>query len=48
MWLHSFLTSPLDGGEQSASRPGGRVWGWEPAVPIDWAAGWVPEPVWTP
>jgi hypothetical protein len=38
-----FLTSPLDGGEWSASRPGRAL----PPVPIVQEAGWAPEPIWT-
>jgi hypothetical protein len=45
---YSFLTSALDGGEWSASRPGRAL---DPAkgppVPIVQEAGWAPEPVWT-
>jgi hypothetical protein len=42
------MTSALDGGEWSVSRPGralpaGKV----PTVPIVQEAGWAPEPVWT-
>jgi hypothetical protein len=40
---YSFLTSALDGGEWSASRPGRAL----PPVPIGREAGWAPEPVWT-
>jgi hypothetical protein len=45
---YSFLTSALDGGEWSASRPG-RVLppGKGPPVPIVQEAGWAPELVWT-
>jgi hypothetical protein len=45
---YSFLTSALNGGEWSASRPG-RALGprKEPPVPIVQDAGWAPEPVWT-
>jgi hypothetical protein len=44
---YSFLTSALDGGEWSASRPD-RVLapGKGPPVPIVQEAGWAPEPVW--
>jgi hypothetical protein len=45
---YSFLTSALDSGEWSASRPGralAPVKG--PPVPIGQEAGWAPEPVWT-
>jgi hypothetical protein len=46
--LLSFLTSALDGGEWSASRPGRALPpGKGPAVPIVQEAGWAPEPVWT-
>jgi hypothetical protein len=40
---YSFLTSALDGGEWSATRPGRAL----PPVPIGHEAGWAPEPVWT-
>jgi hypothetical protein len=40
---YSYLTSALDGGEWSASRPGRAL----PPVPIGQEAGWAPEPVWT-
>jgi hypothetical protein len=42
------MTSALDGGEWSASRPG-RVLppGREPPVPTVQEAAWAPEPVWT-
>jgi hypothetical protein len=39
----SFLTSALEGGEWSASRPGRAL----PPVPTVQEAGWAPEPVWT-
>jgi hypothetical protein len=43
-----FLTSALDGGEWSASRPGRALPpGKEPPVPIKQEAGWAPKPVWT-
>jgi hypothetical protein len=43
-----FLTSALDGGEWSASRPGRTLPpGKGPPVPIVQEDGWVPEPVWT-
>jgi hypothetical protein len=45
---YSFLTSALEGGEWSASRPGRDLLpGKEPPVPTVQAAGWAPEPVWT-
>jgi hypothetical protein len=45
---YSFLTSALDGGELSASRPGRALPpGKGPPVPIEQKAGWDPEPVWT-
>jgi hypothetical protein len=45
---YSFLTSALEGGEWSASRPGRALLpGKEPPVPIVQEAGWAPEPVWT-
>jgi hypothetical protein len=44
----SFLTSVLEGGEWSASRPGGALPpGKEPPVPTVQEAGRAPEPVWT-
>jgi hypothetical protein len=45
---YSFLTSALEGGEWSASRPGRALPpGKESPVPIVQEAGWAPEPVWT-
>jgi hypothetical protein len=45
---YCFLTSALQGGEWSASRPGPALPpGKEPPVPIVREAGWAPEPVWT-
>jgi hypothetical protein len=45
---YSFLTSALEGGEWSASRPGRALFPEkEPPVPIVQEAGWAPEPVWT-
>jgi hypothetical protein len=45
---HSFLTSALERGEWSASRPGRTLPpGKEPPVPIVQEAGWAPEPVWS-
>jgi hypothetical protein len=45
---YSFLTSELEGGEWSASRPGRALPpGKEPPVPTLHEAGWAPEPVWT-
>jgi hypothetical protein len=41
------LTSALDGGEWSASLPCRFTPGNDIPVPIEWEAGWVPEPVWT-
>jgi hypothetical protein len=42
------MTSELDGGEWSASRPGRALApGKGPSVPIVEEAGWAPEPVWT-
>jgi hypothetical protein len=44
---YSFLTSALDGGEWSASRPGRALPpGKGPPVPTVQEAGWAPEPVW--
>jgi hypothetical protein len=44
---YSFMTSALDGGEWSASRPGrALVPGKGPPVHIVQEAGWAPEPVW--
>jgi hypothetical protein len=45
---YSFLTSALEGGEWSASRPGRALPpGKESPVPIVQEVGWAPEPVWT-
>jgi hypothetical protein len=45
---HSFLTSALDGGEWSASRPSCTLaLGKGAPVPIVHEAGWAPELVWT-
>jgi hypothetical protein len=45
---YSFLTSALDGGEWSASRPGHALHpGKGPPVPTGQEAGWASEPVWT-
>jgi hypothetical protein len=45
---YSFLTSALDGGEWSASRPGRALPpGKGPPVSVGQEAGWTPEPVWT-
>jgi hypothetical protein len=45
---YSFLTSELDGGEWSASRPGRALPpGKGSPLPIGQEAGWSPEPVWT-
>jgi hypothetical protein len=45
---YSYLTSVLDEGERSASRPGRALpSGKGPPVPIGQEAGWAPEPVWT-
>jgi hypothetical protein len=45
---YSYLTSALDGGEWSASRPGRTLPPVkEPLVPTGQEAPWVPEPVWT-
>jgi hypothetical protein len=46
--FYSFLTSALDGGEWSASRPSRSLPpGKGPPVPFGQEAGWAPEPVWT-
>jgi hypothetical protein len=37
-----FLTSALDGGEWSASRPGRYIPGKKPLVSIEYEAGWAP------
>jgi hypothetical protein len=45
---YSFLTSALEGGEWSASRPGSALPpGKESQVPTEQEVGWAPEPVWT-
>jgi len=43
--LNSFLTSALEGGVWSASRPG-RLYPHKDPLPIVQEAGWAPEPVW--
>jgi hypothetical protein len=46
--FYSFLTSALDGGEWSASRPGRALPpGKRPPIPIEQEAGWAPEPIYT-
>jgi hypothetical protein len=46
--FYSYLTSALDGGEWSASRPGRALPpGKGPPVPIVQEAGWAPDPVCT-
>jgi hypothetical protein len=40
VWLHAFLTSALDGGERSASRPD-RFTPRERAAGTHWIGGWV-------
>jgi hypothetical protein len=48
MYSSSFMTSALDGGEWSASRPGRALHPEKrPPVPIGQEAGWAPEQVWT-
>jgi hypothetical protein len=42
-----FLTSVLDGGEWSASRPGRFTSAERSPVPNEQEAGWAPDPVWT-
>jgi hypothetical protein len=45
---YSYLTSALDGGEWSASRPGRALPPEKgPPVPAGYKTGWAPEPVWT-
>jgi hypothetical protein len=45
---YSFMTSALDGGEWSASRPGlALAPGKGPPIPTVQEAWWAPEPVWT-
>jgi hypothetical protein len=45
---YSLLTSALDGGQWSASRPGrALIPGKGPTVSIGQEVGWAPEPVWT-
>jgi hypothetical protein len=46
-YLHAFLTSEIDGGEWSASRPGRFTPGKKPFVSNGEEAGWAPKPVWT-
>jgi hypothetical protein len=45
--LHAFLTSALNGGEWSGSRPGRFAPGENLQVPIGQEDGWATEPVWT-
>ena len=45
--LYSFMTTALEGGEGSASRPGRSLTPEKEPVPIVQEAGWAPEPVWT-
>jgi hypothetical protein len=45
VWLHSCLTSALDGGECSTSRPG-RFFTEKNSLAIEQKAGWAAEPVW--
>jgi hypothetical protein len=45
VWIHVFLTSALDGGDWSASRPGRFIPGERPPF-THWIGG-APEPVWT-
>ena len=47
VWLHSFLTSALDGDEWSTSRRGRFTPGEIALVTIEWKAGWATMPVWT-
>jgi hypothetical protein len=47
VYLHAFLTSVLDGGEGSTSRPGRVLSEITAPVPIGYEAGWAPELVWT-
>jgi hypothetical protein len=41
------MTTALEGGEGSASRPGRSLPPGKDPVPIVQEAGWAPEPVWT-
>jgi hypothetical protein len=45
--MHIFLTSALDGGELSVSRPGRITPEGRSLVPIGYEVGWTPEQVWT-
>jgi hypothetical protein len=45
LWLHSFLTSALDGGEWPPHTPDALPLGKEHPVPIERETGWAPEPV---
>jgi hypothetical protein len=48
VYSYSYVTSVVDGGEWSASRPGCALPpGKGPPVPIGQEAGWAPELVWT-
>jgi hypothetical protein len=44
---HSFLTSALDVGEWSNSRPGRFTLGEKTSVPIEYEVEWTPKSVWT-
>jgi hypothetical protein len=46
VWLYSFLTSALEGGGWSASRPGRFTPGKDPVLIVQ-EAGWASGPVWS-
>jgi hypothetical protein len=47
VWLHTFLTSALDGGDWSASRPGRYMPVEALPVRVVYEGGWASGPVWT-
>jgi hypothetical protein len=47
VYLHSFLTSALNGGAWSASCPDRFTLGERAAGTLEYEAGWAPHPVWT-
>ena len=47
IWLQLHLTLALDGGEWSTSHPNHFSNGKRSLLPIEWEAGWAPEPDWT-
>jgi hypothetical protein len=45
--IQVLLTSALDGGKLSGSRPGRFTPGEGAPIPTGYEAGWAPEPIWT-